>query len=349
MMKKQKHLFAILLIVVLIVIFMSKIKNLSPRLKILPAEKELELQIGQVPLGSRQGGLSMFSNKFKRGYGDAVFGSDENGIWLGKAEYDSAPFRVDMDGNFVATSATITGFVEDGEAAADVNNNVTTISGGKITANTVTATQMNVSQLSAIAADIGTITAGSLTASSGVIVGGITIVSTGITVDNNAAFWFADNTNALDTLINIDSGNTVQFVSTNHNIRIEALGGNVTIVSNNAEAAVFKTDGGVEKAHFNDPIKVGGVNKSAIVPYKKGYRALYCLEAPEVWFMDFCDSKETVSKTFLEVTTGEMKFIKLDGGGYQVWRRRKGSEHLRFEKKTKDDFDRNNKFWATPL
>jgi len=65
--------------------------------------------MGQIPMGSQLGGLSLFSNKFKRGYGDAVFGSDENGIWLGKAEFVGAPFRVDMNGNLVATVATITG------------------------------------------------------------------------------------------------------------------------------------------------------------------------------------------------------------------------------------------------
>ena len=85
---------------------MAKSKNLSPKFKIPSSEKELELQIGQVPMGSQQGGLSLFSNKFKRGYGDAVFGSDSNGIWLGAAEFTGAPFRVDLNGNVVATSAT---------------------------------------------------------------------------------------------------------------------------------------------------------------------------------------------------------------------------------------------------
>lgn len=85
---------------------MPKIKNLTPKFKIPIAEKELELQMGQVAMGSRQGGLSLFSNKFKRGYGNTVFGSDENGIWLGAAEFSNAPFSVDMDGNLIATSAT---------------------------------------------------------------------------------------------------------------------------------------------------------------------------------------------------------------------------------------------------
>ena len=83
---------------------MPKIKNLSPKFKIPDAEKELELQMGQVAMGSQQGGLSLFSNKFKRGYGDSVFGSDENGIWLGAAEWADAPFRVAMDGTVTVGS-----------------------------------------------------------------------------------------------------------------------------------------------------------------------------------------------------------------------------------------------------
>ncbi len=55
-----------------------------------------------------------------------------------------------------------TGKIASGGAAADVNANVTTISGGKITAATITATQLNVAQLSAIAADMGAVTAGSI-------------------------------------------------------------------------------------------------------------------------------------------------------------------------------------------
>jgi len=88
---------------------MPKIQNLSPKFKIPNAEKELELMINQQVMGNRQGGLSLYSTKFKRGYGNAVFGSDENGIWLGNAEFAGAPFRVDMDGNFTSTTATITG------------------------------------------------------------------------------------------------------------------------------------------------------------------------------------------------------------------------------------------------
>lgn len=57
-----------------------------------------------------------------------------------------------------------TGRIANGSAAADVNANVTTINGGKITANTITADKINVSTLSAITANLGTVTAGTLSA-----------------------------------------------------------------------------------------------------------------------------------------------------------------------------------------
>lgn len=66
-----------------------------------PAEQELVVPFvsGEVPLGQRMGGLSMFSSEFKRGSGNRVFGSSEKGIWLGAANFEDAPFRVSMDGS----------------------------------------------------------------------------------------------------------------------------------------------------------------------------------------------------------------------------------------------------------
>lgn len=45
------------------------------------------------------------------GQGNSVFNADSNGIYLGNAVYASAPFRVDMSGNFYAVSAQITGTI----------------------------------------------------------------------------------------------------------------------------------------------------------------------------------------------------------------------------------------------
>ncbi len=80
---------------------MAKPKNLSPKFDIPNAEKELELQVNQQVMGSRQGGLNLYSESFKRGYGNATFGSDYNGIWLGAADFADALFKVGLDGNAI--------------------------------------------------------------------------------------------------------------------------------------------------------------------------------------------------------------------------------------------------------
>jgi len=44
------------------------------------------------------------------GEGSKVFRGDKRGIWLGAKVFADAPFSVDMEGNLVASSATLTGF-----------------------------------------------------------------------------------------------------------------------------------------------------------------------------------------------------------------------------------------------
>lgn len=81
--------------------------DLSPKMRLKPAELELvtEYRPGERPLGESMGGLQMFSNVFKRGYGDNVFGSDENGIWLGASDFDDGKFKVDMNGNLTLSGS----------------------------------------------------------------------------------------------------------------------------------------------------------------------------------------------------------------------------------------------------
>src|SRR3972149_12095505 len=88
-----------------------KSKDLSPRLSVLNAEMEMIDNTFQPSIGQQIGGLSMFSATFKRGYGNKVFGSSDLGIWLGAADFPTAPFRVNMQGDVVATSATFPNFV----------------------------------------------------------------------------------------------------------------------------------------------------------------------------------------------------------------------------------------------
>ena len=99
---------------------MAKIKDLSPKLpySLPPAEMELAIPVLEGSMGERVGGLSMYSNVFKRGYGEAVFGSSEEGIWLGAADFEGAPFRVNMEGHMTAESADIAGAIDIGGADA---------------------------------------------------------------------------------------------------------------------------------------------------------------------------------------------------------------------------------------
>lgn len=86
---------------------MAKIKDLSPSFGSLqPAEIELQLPAGTAEMGQKIGGIAAFANAFKRGHGDRVFGSDENGIWLGAADFENAPFRVYMNGNVYIRTST---------------------------------------------------------------------------------------------------------------------------------------------------------------------------------------------------------------------------------------------------
>jgi hypothetical protein len=84
---------------------MAKIKDLSPKLnkKLKPANQELrqEYQAGALPFGQNIGGTQMYSNEFKRGYGDKVFGSSQLGIWLGAADFADAPIRMTMEGALI--------------------------------------------------------------------------------------------------------------------------------------------------------------------------------------------------------------------------------------------------------
>lgn len=91
-----------------------------------------------------------------------------NGIWIGIDSDGIAKFAMgDASGgiSWDGTTLTLTGsdYLSAGEAAQDVNDNATTISGTKITTGTITASKLNVSELSAISADIGSITSGTLT------------------------------------------------------------------------------------------------------------------------------------------------------------------------------------------
>lgn len=95
-------------------------ENLSPKLDIPIAEKELQLPVGVQEMGQTVGGLSAFSSVFKRGYGEDVFGVDENGVWLGGADFGSAVVRQNYGGQILifdkdtGLARVLIGYQEDG-------------------------------------------------------------------------------------------------------------------------------------------------------------------------------------------------------------------------------------------
>lgn len=105
------------------------------------------------------------------GFGSKVLRADQQGLWMGAADFASAPFSVDMDGNLIANSVTLSGYIAVGGALSDIGSgNITgtyigssAITSSKIAANAVTASKINVSELSAITADIGSVTSGTVT------------------------------------------------------------------------------------------------------------------------------------------------------------------------------------------
>jgi len=93
---------------------------------------------------------------------------------------------------------------------------------------------------------------------------------------------------------------------------------------------------------------INGNAKEAIVPTKQGHNALYCVESPEVWFMDFCkkvNGKYNIDPLFLETVVPPFHYMPTtDPNTFQVWGKRKGHEHRRLEKRTSKEFNKNEDF-----
>lgn len=94
-----------------------------------------------------------------------------------------------------------------------------------------------------------------------------------------------------------------------------------------------------------DNFYINSEAKTVVLPTSQGYRALYCTESPEVWFMDFIPDSKELSPLFQEVTIPPYRFIKCEDGGFQVWGKRKDQATKRFEEMTEEQYKKNNKFW----
>ncbi len=143
---------------------------------------------------------------------------------------------------------------------------------------------------------------------------------------------------------------------------------------------VFKDTGGTERfsitpdASPNTKIEMNGKSlrltsdKTAIMPTTKGYKALYTIESPEIWFTDFCPGYRFLNKTsgwkfwkwfidyeikpdplFMEVTQAPYVIVPTGMRNViQVWGKRKGKADQRFTKKSEAEFKKNEAFWNTP-
>lgn len=132
---------------------MPKIIDLTPSFRIKTAEQELYTPYvaGELPLGQNIGGLQMFTNGFQGGAGNSVFKSDGQGMWLGAADFASAPFKVNMAGAMTATSGTFTGTIQSGSVIS------ANISADRITTGTLNGTNVAVTNLSASNITTGTL------------------------------------------------------------------------------------------------------------------------------------------------------------------------------------------------
>jgi hypothetical protein len=87
--------------------------DISPKMSLKPANLELTTEFisGEISLGQNIGGSQTFSDKLLRGYGNKVIGQSSKGLWAGAADFENAPFSVDMAGNVIATSLDLTAYL----------------------------------------------------------------------------------------------------------------------------------------------------------------------------------------------------------------------------------------------
>ncbi len=88
------------------------------------------------------------------GSGSKGLKADAQGQWMGARDFASAPWSVDPAGNVIAGSITITGYIPDGFAAADINAFPTKITGTQITDNSITTNQITTGEFIALSAQI---------------------------------------------------------------------------------------------------------------------------------------------------------------------------------------------------
>lgn len=244
--------------------------------------------------------------------------------------------------------------------------NAGTISADRIGAGTITADKLNVSSLSAITANMGTVTAGSIS--------GIEITSSLVRTSSDSGRIYFTQSGGTAQLGFLDGGSfkiamqqdlcffygagfgfaELGASSSRAVVGISSTTGNFVYGSSDIDLILFQalnaelSIGWVYSGeiHYIGTFQINGSTKTAIVPTSKGYRALYAVESPDVWFFDIADSLESVDPLFWEVTEGDYKTITNKNGQLLIFRKRKGFATIRFERKSKQQFINNNKLYA---
>ena len=160
---------------------------------------------------------------------------------------------------------------------------------------------------------------------------GLKLTDIGMNFIQGATFKAAFYTSTSPSLVTLEAGNCDELFIVNGKA-----GGDIQVVA--ADGTIFMTSDAF--------IKINGTTKTAILETSQGYNALYCLESPEVWFFDFAKDEKSLDQDFIEATHGESNILKTDQGELLVFRKRKGFASTRFEKKTVEQFDKNNHFWG---
>lgn len=177
---------------------------------------------------------------------------------------------------------------------------------------------------------------------------------------SQGAFWVASGDDKNLYIIATGAGTTtlagnngVRLVTLNNTDIVLAADDDVQIIGDDDVTITALGDDVVITANSDVTVSTGGdfvVNgtpKSAIVPTSQGHKALYCVEAPDVWFMDFIGEDKVLDPLFEEVTEAPYKYIKAEDG-WQVWGKRKGFADIRFEDKSVEQFTLNTQFWNRP-
>jgi len=176
----------------------KKIKDLSPKMRVPTLADELHFPSSfQDQTAQILGGLQAGSSELRHGkiriqgvaermlFGDVVDYDEGIGVFVGLHD-DVYKFRAgDPEGTQIAWDGgglSIGGFLEEGEAAADVNSNVTTITGAKITTGTVALGKLDFVPLSSSGAT------GAVIATINASAEGIRIAADNITISGSTTF-----------------------------------------------------------------------------------------------------------------------------------------------------------------